>query len=64
MKYNSPADKCNIWANCGFNDTSMKLGRLLEEVLWKKFGYRATPDLTHEQNGGHFSKWPPKCINY
>ena len=56
----SRADRCNIWKNCAFDDTSLKLCTQSKYTLKNILGYRDIIDLSYEKNGSlFFSKWSP-----
>ena len=46
----SPADMCK---NCAFDDTSMRFGTHLGDVLMHIFSYRAITDYSHDNSDGH-----------
>ena len=48
-----------MWNDCALLSKSMKLGRLIIHVKLNIIRYGATEISSCEQNGGHFSKWPP-----
>ena len=57
----SPADRCK---NCGFNDTSMKFGVLVDYANILIFGYRAISNFAHNKNGRHFQDGRHRFIKF